>query len=234
MQAFEYVSAGSVIEVADLLTSNNGDARVLCGGTDLLVQLRENRRKAELLIDVKNIPELTAIHYDPQAGLWLGAAASCYAICQHRVVLEHYPGLVDAIRLIGGVQIQYRASVGGNLCNASPAGDSIPSLIVHEGTCIIANRSGTRALPVEQFCVAPGKISCNLGRSWSQSASHRSEKILARIICDLSRATKWILRWLAQGRPSRWTTRKEEFCQPGSHWRRSHQPRSSWKKQERS
>ena len=163
VQAFDYVSADSVKEVVSLLTSNNGSARILCGGTDLLVQLRENRRKAELLIDVKNIPELTALHYDSQAGLWLGAAASCYAICHDRFVLEHYPGLVDAVHLIGGVQIQYRASVGGNLCNASPAADSIPALIVHEAACIIANQNGTREMPVEQFCIAPGKTAMKSG-----------------------------------------------------------------------
>ena len=157
MQAFDYVAAGSVKEVVDLLMANDGRARLFCGGTDLLVQLREDRRKAELLIDVKNFPELTTIHYDLQAGLWLGAAASCYAICHHRSVREHYPGLMDAIQLIGGVQIQYRASVGGNLCNASPAADSIPALIVHEATCLIADQSGTHAIPVEQFCLAPGK-----------------------------------------------------------------------------
>ena len=112
---------------------------------------------SELLIDVKSIPELTAIHYDAQAGLWLGAAASCYAICHDGAVREHYPGLVDAIHLIGGVQIQYRASVGGNLCNASPAADSIPALIIHEARCLIADQNGTRELPVEQFCLAPGK-----------------------------------------------------------------------------
>jgi CO/xanthine dehydrogenase FAD-binding subunit len=157
MQAFEYVSADSIQEVAGLLASHNGSARVLCGGTDILVQLREHRRKAELLIDVKQIAELTAIRYDSQSGLWLGAAASCYAICQDRSVLEYYPGLVDAIQLIGGVQIQYRASVGGNLCNASPAADSIPALIVHEAMCLIADQNGTRRIPVEQFCLAPGK-----------------------------------------------------------------------------
>jgi CO/xanthine dehydrogenase FAD-binding subunit len=157
MQAFDYVPATTVKEVVDLLSSNIGGACVLCGGTDLLVQLRENRRKAELLIDVKNIPEFTSIHYDPQAGLWLGAAASCYAICHKKFVAENYPGLVDAIQLIGGVQIQYRASVGGNLCNASPAADSTPALIVHEASCLIANNNGTREIPVEQFCVAPGK-----------------------------------------------------------------------------
>src|SRR6188474_2745681 len=116
MQAFDYVSAGSVKEVVGLLASSNGRAQLLSGGTDLLVQLRENRRKAELLIDVKNIPELTSIHFDSQSGLRLGAAASCFAICRDRFVREHYPGLVDSIHLIGGIQIQSRASVGGNLC----------------------------------------------------------------------------------------------------------------------
>ena len=157
MQVLDYVSAGSVQEVVGLLISNNGRARVLSGGTDLLMQLRENRRRAELLIDVKNIPELTSVNYDRQAGLWLGAAASCHTICHDALVVENYPGLVDAIRLIGGVQIQSRASLGGNLCNASPAADSIPALIVHKAKCLIVNSNGTHEIPVEQFCVAPGK-----------------------------------------------------------------------------
>jgi len=157
MQVIDYVSAGSVQEVVGLLTSKNEKARVLSGGTDLLVQLRENRRKAELLIDLKNIPELTSIHYDPQIGLWIGAAASCSEICRNKSVLELYPGLVDAIRLIGGVQIQSRASIGGNLCNASPAADSIPALIVHNAKCLIVNNNGTHEVRVERFCVAPGR-----------------------------------------------------------------------------
>lgn len=163
MQTLDYLLAGSINEAVDLLTSNHGRVRVLCGGTDLLVQLRENRRRAGLLIDVKNIAELTAIQYDPQVGLWIGAAASCYEICHHKTVAEIYPGLVDAIHLIGGVQIQYRASVGGNLCNASPAADSIPALIIHEATCIIASANGTRNVPVEQFCLAPGKTALGPG-----------------------------------------------------------------------
>ena len=157
MQVFDYVLAESVQEIVGLLASNNGRARVLSGGTDLLVQLRENRRRAELLIDLKNIPELTSIRYDAQTGLWIGAAASCYQICRNQSVLEIYPGLVDAIRLIGGAQIQSRASIGGNLCNASPAADSIPALIVHNAKCLIVNSNGTYEIPVEQFCVAPGK-----------------------------------------------------------------------------
>ena len=157
MQALDYILAESVDETVGLLNSSDGRARVLCGGTDLLVQLRENRRQADVLIDVKNIPEMTGIQYDPEAGLRIGAAVSCYEICQHASVSKIYPGLVDAIQLIGGVQIQYRASLGGNLCNASPAADSIPALIVHEAVCVLANAGGTRHVPVEKFCIAPGK-----------------------------------------------------------------------------
>jgi CO/xanthine dehydrogenase FAD-binding subunit len=157
MQAFEYVSPRTVAEVGDVLASNNGRARVLCGGTDLLVGLRENRVRAELLVDVKNVPELASIRYDSKEGGWIGAAASCFAISHARSVLENYPGLVDAVGLIGGVQIQYRASLGGNLCNASPAADSIPALIVHEAGCIITGNKGDREVPVEGFCTAPGK-----------------------------------------------------------------------------
>ncbi len=157
MQDFEYFSANSVSEVVELLASNNSLSHVLCGGTDLLVQLRELRTTAELLIDIKNIPELTTIQYDQDTGLRIGSAASCYEICHNKSVLKHYPGLVDAIQLIGGTQIQYRASVGGNLCNASPAADSIPALIVHEAVCEIVGSNGRREVPVEQFCTAPGK-----------------------------------------------------------------------------
>lgn len=163
MQLFDYKAASTVKEVVDLLSSHNGMARILSGGTDLLVQLRENRRKAGLLIDVKKISELTSVSYDAGQGLKLGAAADCHQICSNQSVLEHYPGLVDAIELIGGVQIQYRASLGGNLCNASPAADSIPALIVHRAVCVIAGPHGTRTLPVEQFCIAPGKNALEAG-----------------------------------------------------------------------
>ena len=157
MQAFEYVAPKSAEEVVNLLAGKNGDARILAGGTDLIVQLREDRRNAKLVIDVKNIPELTQVTFDSKNGLRIGAAMSCSQICSDANVSNHYPGLVDGIHLIGGVQIQNRASVGGNLCNASPAADSIPALIVHDAICNITGPSGTRTMPVEEFCIAPGK-----------------------------------------------------------------------------
>jgi carbon-monoxide dehydrogenase medium subunit len=157
MQTFEYAAARSLADAASLLSGQAGETRVLAGGTDLLVQLREGRRSAALLVDVKTIPELNQLTCDPHAGLTLGAAVPCWRICADPAVAAAYPGLVDAVSLIGGTQVQGRASVGGNLCNASPAADSIPALIVLRAVCLIHGPAGSRQLPVEQFCTAPGR-----------------------------------------------------------------------------
>jgi carbon-monoxide dehydrogenase medium subunit len=163
MQSFDYATPQSFEEVIQLLAGKNGDAQVLAGGTDLLVQLREGRRQTKLVIDIKNISELSQVTFDSTNGLRIGAAATCYVICNDSNVIKQYPGLVDGIQLIGGVQIQSRASVGGNLCNASPAADAIPALIVHEAVCNISGPNGSRTLPVEEFCIAPGKNALQAG-----------------------------------------------------------------------
>jgi carbon-monoxide dehydrogenase medium subunit len=163
MQSFDYRAPESVDEIASLLAGQNGNAKILAGGTDLIVQLREGRRKTGLVVDIKHIPELTQVTYDGGTGLSIGAAAACHAICSNPIVQQKNPGLVDAIHLIGGVQIQNRASVGGNLCNASPAADSVPALIVHEAVCTIAGPDGRRRLPVEEFCIAPGQNALQAG-----------------------------------------------------------------------
>ncbi|HAJ36381.1 MAG TPA: carbon monoxide dehydrogenase [Chloroflexi bacterium] len=157
MQPFRYIRAQNVEHAATLLQQQDGRARILAGGTDLIVALRERRIAAELLIDIKGVPEVDELTYDAHDGLRLGAAVPCHRIYRHADVLRHYPGIVDAASLIGGVQIQGRASLGGNLCNASPAADSIPALIVHSAICDIALPQTRRRVPVEEFCVAPGK-----------------------------------------------------------------------------
>lgn len=157
MQAFDFASATTVDEVVALLKEKGDQARVMCGGTDLLVALREGRRKAELVIDVKRIPETTEMSYSPQTGLILGSAVPCHRMYDDKAIAAAYPGLIDSAGLIGGVQIQGRASMGGNLCNASPAADSIPSLIAHHAVCQIAGPSGRREVAVEDFCIAPGR-----------------------------------------------------------------------------
>ena len=156
MLAFDYRAANSVEELITLLSDTERRVKILAGGTDLLIQLREGRLEAGLLIDVKKIPQLTSVFYDPQQGLHIGAAASCYRVCHDEAVKRHSPVLVDAISLVGGVQIQNRASIGGNLCNASPAADTIPALIVHEARCLVNGPAGRRSIAVEHFCTGPG------------------------------------------------------------------------------
>jgi carbon-monoxide dehydrogenase medium subunit len=156
LQSFDYAAPKTVPEVVSLLAIHGDRARILAGGTDILVQLREGRRECDLVLDIKHIPEVNELALDAQ-GLRLGAAVACHRIYEHADVARAYPGLIDAVAMIGGIQIQGRASVGGNLCNASPAADTIPPLIAYEGVCVIAGPNGTRELPVEKFCTGPGK-----------------------------------------------------------------------------
>lgn len=157
MESFEYLRVETLPRALAALAQYGEGARPLCGGTDLIVQLRENRRKAQVVLDIKPIPELNQIIYDSHTGLTIGAAVSCARLVKAPALVEHYPGLLDAATLIGGTQIQGRASLGGNLCNASPAADSIPALIVHDAAALIAGPTGARTLPVARFCVAPGR-----------------------------------------------------------------------------
>ena len=157
MQDFDYVRVHEVQEAVSILSRDGNGARILAGGTDLLVQLRERQRTASLLVDIKSIPEVNQLKFDPSTGLTLGSAVSCLRISSDPLVSQMVPGLVDSVSLIGGIQIQGRASVGGNLCNASPAADSIPALIVHHAVCVIAGPDGYREAAVEDFCTAPGR-----------------------------------------------------------------------------
>jgi len=111
----------------------------------------------EMLVDVKRIPELNRLAFDPVAGLTIGAAVSCAWLCDHPAVRQHYPGLIDAASIIGGAAIQRRATLGGNLCNAAPSGDAIPALIVLGATATLAGPHGTRTVPVAGFCIGPGR-----------------------------------------------------------------------------
>ena len=157
MQAFEYAVAHSVDEAVALLAEKGEGARPIAGGTDILVQLRSDRRRVQRLLNIKDVPEASQLSYDPEQGLHMGAAVPCYRIYGDASVAGAYPGLIDAVSMIGGIQIQGRASVGGNLCNAAPSGDAIPSLIMLGAVCQVAGTQGVREVPVERFCTAPGQ-----------------------------------------------------------------------------
>lgn len=162
MQAFDFVSARSVDEVVAALAAGGEQARPLSGGTDLLAQMKEGRRSYATVVDLKRIPELMEVRISGD-GLWLGASVSCHVINHNAEIQKMYPALHDSTGLIGGTQIQGRASLGGNLCNASPAADGIPTLIVHSVIAHIAGPNGRRTLPVEEFCVAPGRNALKSG-----------------------------------------------------------------------
>ena len=157
MHAFDYATPQSVADAVVLLNEHGENALVLAGGTDLIVQLRENRRRAEVVVDIKGISEANELSYDVSTGLTIGAAVPCYRIYGDAAIAAAYPGLMDATSLVGGTGIQGRASLGGNLCNGSPAGDTIPPMIVLGGVARIAGPDGTREVAVEDFCTGPGR-----------------------------------------------------------------------------
>lgn len=156
MHAFDYESPTTLKEAIQLLSSQNGGARPLAGGTDLIDHMRLGRLTPQVLVDVKKIDELNVLRAD-DSGLHVGAAVPCYRIYGQPEVVKNYSALADSSRIIGGIQIQSRASVGGNLCNSGPAADTTPSLIALEGVCVIAGAAGTREVAVESFCTAPGE-----------------------------------------------------------------------------
>lgn len=157
MRPIEYVAAKTVQEAVTSLAEKGDAARPLAGGTDIIVQLRGGRRQLDRLVDMKAIPELNELTYSAGSGLRIGAAVPCYRVYGNAEVAGAYPGLIDAASLIGGIQIQGRGSIGGNLCNAAPSGDTIPALIAHSAVAEIAGPNGNREVPVEEFCTAPGR-----------------------------------------------------------------------------
>ncbi len=157
MQNVKYARAGTVDEAIGLLKDGGPTARVLAGGTDIIVQARERRREVRLFVDIKPIAETQGISYDPDAGLTIGAATPCYVIYSDENVKKLYPALVEAASVIGGTAIQGRASLGGNLCNSGPAADSVPAMVAYQGTANIAGPNGRRSVAIKDFNTGPGR-----------------------------------------------------------------------------
>ena len=157
MRAIEYAAPSSVEDAVALLAQHGAEARMLSGGTDIIVQAREGRRNVAVLVDAKQIPETNELRFNSDGSLLIGAAVPCAIIYENPEVQRRFPALIDSASLIGGIQIQSRASLGGNLCNSSPAADSIPTLIALGAMAQIAGPNGRREVPVEQFCTGPGR-----------------------------------------------------------------------------
>jgi aerobic carbon-monoxide dehydrogenase medium subunit len=157
-----YEAPESLDKAAALLAAAQGDARVLAGGTDLLVQLRADVLSPELVVDIKKITETRTIT-EEKGGFRIGAAVTGAELKEHAKLKKAWPGVVEAANLIGSTQVQGRATMGGNLCNGSPAADSVPALIAAGAIATIVGPKGRRELPVEDIILAPRKLALQKG-----------------------------------------------------------------------
>ena len=161
MQDFIYERPETIGEAIAAMRADG--ARALAGGTDLVPQLREGRRHAARIVDLKQIPEMTAITVEPDGGVSIGAAVTATAVARHAAIVAGYPAVAESAQLIGGVQVQNRASLGGNICNAAPSADGVPALICHGAQALIAGPDGTREMPVEAIFAGPGRTTLAAG-----------------------------------------------------------------------
>jgi CO/xanthine dehydrogenase FAD-binding subunit len=162
MSNLSYAAPTSVDDAVKLLAGTSGLAKVLSGGTDLLVQLRSGRLKPDLIVDTKKIPGIIGIR-EENGGFVVGAATPGAVVEAHPGMTAAWPGVVEALDLIGSTQVQGRCSLAGNLCNASPAADSVPAMFAAGAVCVVVGPNGKRDVPVEQIPVGPGRTSLAKG-----------------------------------------------------------------------
>jgi len=158
MSGLSYAAPTSVDDAVKLLAGASGLAKVLSGGTDLLVQLRSGRVTPDLIVDTKKIPGIIGIRQE-NGGFVVGAATPGAVIEAHAGMSAAWPGVVEALDLIGSTQVQGRCSLAGNLCNASPAADSVPAMFAAGAIAVVVGANGRREVPVEQIPTGPGRNS---------------------------------------------------------------------------
>ncbi|MCL7452831.1 MAG: xanthine dehydrogenase family protein subunit M [Anaerolineae bacterium] len=154
---FDYVQASTADEAVTLLQDYGPDARLLMGGTDLFPGLREGRFGARVLIDVKQLPGMRQLDHDDETGLTIGAAVTMNELARHPVVQARYPVLAQAAGTVASYQIRNRATIGGNLCNASPCADTAPATLVLEAEFLLYGLQGERAVTAGEFFRGPGQ-----------------------------------------------------------------------------
>jgi carbon-monoxide dehydrogenase medium subunit len=159
----EFEMPTSLSDAVRLLNQDPAKSALLSGGTDLIIQFRAGRRELSRMVDLKHIPELNVLECDAKAGLRLGAAVPCARLGESEAARRMFPALVEGANLIGSMQIQSRASVGGNVCNGSPAADSICALIVLGATCVVQGPQGKREISAADIMTGPGRTALKPG-----------------------------------------------------------------------
>jgi aerobic carbon-monoxide dehydrogenase medium subunit len=163
MTDIRYVAPRTLDEAIGAFAAAGSAARIMAGGTDLLVQMRSGLVRPGLIVDIKKIDEMMKIEETPDGGFRIGAAVSGAELAEHPKFAKTWPGVLEAVNLIGSKQVQGRASPGGNLCNGSPAGDSIPAMIAAGAIVTIQGPNGRRELPVEKVPAGPGRTNLTPG-----------------------------------------------------------------------
>jgi carbon-monoxide dehydrogenase medium subunit len=163
MTDIRYVAPQTLDEAVGAYAAAGSAARILAGGTDLLVQMRSGAVKPGLIVDIKKVAELTAVEELSDGGFRIGAAVPGAVLAEHPRFGKIWPGVLEAVNLIGSTQVQGRASAGGNLCNASPAGDSVPAMIAAGAVVTVQGPGGRRELKVEDVPAGPGRTSLKPG-----------------------------------------------------------------------
>lgn len=163
MNPFEYARPETVAEAVALLEEYGPDARLLAGGTDLVIELRNRWVEPKLVIDLKRIPELNPAITERDGHLAISASTVMTDIAEDERVQQWFPALVESAVVVGSVQIRARATLAGNICNGSPAADTAPPLLVYDAVVVVAGPDGTRRVPIDDFIVGPGKTDLQRG-----------------------------------------------------------------------
>ena len=157
LPSFDYLRPKSYQQVSELLHQQPEDARPFMGGTDIFIQMRDRIMAPKILIDVKHLPGMNSIENDPYLGLRLGAAVNMNAVAKHPEIMDYFPLIVEAANSVASYQLRNRATVGGNLCNASPAADMAPAILLLDANLIVVGLNGERVIPANDFFLAPGE-----------------------------------------------------------------------------
>lgn len=163
MNPFAYARPETVAEAVALLDEYGSAARLLAGGTDLIIELRNRWVEPKIVIDLKRIPELSPAIADRDGSISISASTVMTDIAEDERVRRHFPALVESVVVVGSVQIRARATLAGNICNGSPAADTAPPLLVYDAVVVVAGPQGMRRVPINEFIVGPGKTALERG-----------------------------------------------------------------------
>jgi CO/xanthine dehydrogenase FAD-binding subunit len=188
MRAFAYERPESIADAVGLLAEHGPEARLLAGGTDLIIRLREGTIRPRVVVDVKRIAELDGGIRETEAGLTIGARATMTAIGADDRIRRDFTALSEAAAVVGAVQIRNRATLAGNICNASPAADTVPALLTFDAVVVAAGPGGTRRIALDELLVRSGVTT--LARDELVTAIELPQPDLARASAHLRRTRR--------------------------------------------